>query len=145
MSQYRGVKLPAVLVCGVIAGVMLVQPLATAAQDNVGSLATDEPSRISGDDRFAVVDEDGTLDRDSGAVQVTHTPNSGNYFVKFDKNVKGCNYTATIGLSGSDGQELPGFITVAGGTGSAREVFVTTDDINGNSADRGFHLYVACK
>ena len=96
-------------------------------------------------DVWAVVNADGTLARNKGAVSVTHSAGAGSYIVFFNKNVTGCLYTATIGLSGSSGTSARGFITTVGAAAGATGVFVTTDDIAGSPAERGFHLYVGCR
>ena len=100
---------------------------------------------LDANDRFAVVNADGTLARKSaGNVLVTHTADSGSYIVRFNKHIRDCAYTATIGLSGASGTSARGFITVVAGASDPRRVFVTTDDVDGAPAERGFHLLVTC-
>jgi hypothetical protein len=101
-----------------------------------------EPT-VARKDRWAVVDGDGTLARGRG-VTFVETAGTGNYIVHFDKNVRACMYSGTIGLSGASGTETPGFITTVGAAVDVNAVFVTTDDVTGASAARGFHLYVGC-
>jgi hypothetical protein len=93
---------------------------------------------------WAVVNADGTLSRDSHAVSVTHTAGAGTYVVVFDRNVRNCAYNATIGLAGAAGTSARGFVTVVAAAVDVNGVFVTTDDINGAPAERGFHLHVDC-
>jgi hypothetical protein len=92
---------------------------------------------------MAVVNADGTLARGVGADGVA-TAGTGNYRVSFDRNIRNCAYTATIGLAGASGTETPGFITVVGDALDVNGVYVTTDDIAGASANRAFHLAVTC-
>lgn len=92
----------------------------------------------------AVVDANGTLNRGTGALGVTHTAGSGSYIVQFNQDVTNCTYEATIGLSGSSGTSGRGFITVVGAAAGADRVFVTTNDTAMAVAERGFHLLVKC-
>lgn len=97
---------------------------------------------------FAVVDSNGTLARGSGATEATSV-GTGEYTVRFNQNVRGCAYVATIGLSASEGTSPSGEITVAGEFGggdpaAVNGVFVSTRSSTGASANRGFHLAVFC-
>jgi hypothetical protein len=57
---------------------------------------------------WAVVDgTTGDLDRGNG-VTYTNRSDTGDYQVRFEKNVRGCVYVASVGLPGSLGVELPG-------------------------------------
>jgi hypothetical protein len=100
---------------------------------------------VVGDTRWAVVNADCTIARSLVGATTCTKAGTGNYIIRFNRNVRNCNYTATIGLSGASGTEAPGFITVVGAAVDVKGVFVTTDDINGASADRGFHLLVTCR
>jgi hypothetical protein len=91
----------------------------------------------------AVVNADGTLARGSGVTTVDKY-GTGNYGVKFRRNVRNCAYVASIGLSGSSGTESNASIDVVGDNASANGVFVDTEDFAGTQADRGFHLIVFC-
>ena len=94
---------------------------------------------------YAVVNADGSLGRGVGVASVTHTPGAGSYIVFFDRDTSGCAFTATIGLSGASGTSARGFITTVGAAADpSHGVFVTTDDIAGSPAERGFHLSLAC-
>jgi hypothetical protein len=120
---------------GALLGVATVLPLAATAQE----------SRITTSDRYAVVNANGTLARGFGVQSVSHTAGTGSYIVFFNRNVRDCAYTATIGLGGASGTSARGFITTVGAAAGVRGVFVTTDDIAGNPAERGFHLFVSCR
>jgi hypothetical protein len=93
---------------------------------------------------WAVIDgTTGDLVRGNG-VTFTDKSDTGDYQVRFNKNVRGCVYVATVGLPGSLGVELPGQIGVAGENASVRGVWVDTYDSLGAEADRSFHLIVDC-
>jgi len=136
---------------GLVVGLAtVVAPIASGAVggggDNSGPVATGAKPGIdvAKQDRWAVVNADGTFGRGKGVVSVTHTAGAGSYIVLFNKNVRSCMYVATIGLSGDSGTSLRGFITTVGAAVDVKGVFVTTDDTAGNPAERGFHLYVGC-
>ena len=94
---------------------------------------------------WAVVNPDGTLARGRGALAASRADApTGAYEVLFDRNVRRCSYTATIGLSGASGVSPPGEITVVGRSGAPNGVFITTHDSTGALADRGFHLTANC-
>jgi hypothetical protein len=93
---------------------------------------------------FAVLNPDGSRARGFGAVSSQRFA-VGQYEVVFNRDVTGCAYIATIGLSGSSGASPSGEITVVGRFGNANGVFLTTHDSAGNFADRGFHLAVHCQ
>jgi hypothetical protein len=97
------------------------------------------------DTRYAVVNADCTIARSLFGPATCQTSGTGNYIIRFNRNVRNCAYTATIGLSGASGTEAPGFITVVGAAVDVKGVFVTTDDTTGASANRGFHLLVSCR
>src|SRR6186713_346358 len=88
------------------AGAIMLLPALAVAQDNTGPVVRGAPppaAEIAASDRFAVVNADGTLARNSGASFVTHNPGAGSYIVRFNRNVRNCAYTASIGLSGTSG------------------------------------------
>lgn|SRR5215207_3109166 len=92
---------------------------------------------------FAVVDSNGTLARGTGAVSAKRL-DAGKYEVIFDRNVRTCGYTATIGLSGASGSSPPGEITTVGRVNNVNGVYVATYNSSGSPSSRGFHLQVAC-
>jgi hypothetical protein len=118
------------------AGQVEVQPTMAEADD-------DDDRRRCACTLFAVVNPDGSLARGFRAVS-SQRFSPGQYEVVFNRNVSGCAYIATIGLSGSSGASPSGEITVVGRFGNANAVFLTTTDSAGNFADRGFHLAVHC-
>ena len=92
---------------------------------------------------YAVVDSNGTLARGFNAVSASHL-NPGQYEVAFNKDVSGCGYTATIGLSGSLGSSPFGTVNVAKRGANKKAIFVQTFDTTNNLSDLGFHVIVAC-
>jgi hypothetical protein len=127
-------------------GISQIVPNTTPSDPAAGvasvSTSTDDretPARVF----WAVVNSDGTLARDRGAVSAQRFA-PGQYEVIFSRNVRNCAYVATIGLSGAENVSAPGEITVVGRFGNRRGVFVTTHDSTGTFADRGFHLQVSC-
>lgn len=123
---------------GTAAGVSPMVNAATTGGFTAAQMMADEA-------RWAVVNANGTIARSSGGVTLTsHTPGAGSYVINFGVNVTGCVYNATVGLSGSSGTSARGFTTVVGAAVSVNAVFVTTDDINGSAAERGFHITVFC-
>jgi hypothetical protein len=91
----------------------------------------------------AVVDADGTLERGLNATGVIHS-DLGIYEVDFTKDVTACNWTATIGLSGTAGASDPGTVTVVGRSGNAKGLYIQTFNNKGHPTDLGFHVIVAC-
>jgi len=139
----------ALATAGVVAGLVAVAaPIASGSSgggDNSGPVATGPAAGVdvAKRDRWAVVNADATLGRGRGVISV-ESPGTGAYIVHFNKNVRNCMYSGTIGLSGASGTESPGFITTVGAAVDVNGVFITTDDITGNGSPRGFHLYVGC-
>jgi hypothetical protein len=94
--------------------------------------------------RYAVVNADGTVDRSLPTVVTATHDGTGVYRVDFHNNVRTCAYIGSIGLSGAAGTSPPGTIEVVGAAASVTQVFITTHDLSGALADRGFHLSVLC-
>ncbi len=95
---------------------------------------------------WAVVDGDGDLARGSDAgITVEKLPaDLGTYGVVFGSDVTGCAYQATVGRSGTEATENPGFVTVVRWAANVDGVLVQTYDPAGVLADKGFHLAVIC-
>ena len=96
------------------------------------------------DDLIAVVNPDGTLVRGTVGASVTNPAGLGNYYVTFDRNVRGCAYNVNVGLSGASGTSPDGSATVVGAGASVNAVWVSTYNTGGALDDRGFHLTVEC-
>jgi hypothetical protein len=91
---------------------------------------------------FAVLNANGTLARGRSVTSVLKLGGLGNYEVVFNRDVTTCVYTATLGPSG--GGSTFGEVNVASRAGNANGVFVDTNNSDGISADKPFHLLVNC-
>ncbi|AOY80494.1 hypothetical protein BJP36_11790 [Moorena producens JHB] len=91
---------------------------------------------------FAVVAKNGVLNRGFGASRARKVLN-GRYEVFFNRDVRRCAYTATLGTTGF-GTEPSGEVTVATRAGTTNGVWVATNNSSGNAVDRNFHLAVHC-
>ncbi|NEO94916.1 MAG: hypothetical protein F6K56_33885 [Moorea sp. SIO3G5] len=91
---------------------------------------------------FAVVTRNGALSRGFGASRARKVLN-GRYEVFFNRDVRRCAYTATLGTTGV-GTEPSGEVTVATRAGTTNGVWVATNNSSGNAVDRNFHLAVHC-
>ena len=89
----------------------------------------------------AVVDEFGALKRGSGSVSSEKIAN-GRYVVLFNRNVRDCTYVASLGLSTTVRDGVPGTADVRAYSSNVNGVLVNTSD--GGLADRPFHLIVFC-
>ena len=94
--------------------------------------------------RFAVVAPNGESARARGATATRRgAPDSGQYEVDFDRDIRGCAYSATLGDPGT-GPPGTGQIAVGQLSTNANTVRIVTRNTNGNPADRAFHLVVNC-
>ncbi|NEQ12247.1 MAG: hypothetical protein F6K37_42350 [Moorea sp. SIO4E2] len=91
---------------------------------------------------FAVVGNNGKLDRGFGAAKAKKVL-KGRYEVLFNRDVRKCAYTATLGTTGF-GTEPSGEVTVATRSGTTKGVWVATNDSTGKAVDRNFHLAIHC-
>lgn len=107
----------------------------TSSAPAVSALPVDAP-------RFAVISETGQVVRGSAGVTAGLT-SAQNYEVLFDRDIRGCAYTATIGGTATD-VPAPAFITVAQRGGKANGVFVTARNSDTTRTNRPFHLTVTC-
>ncbi|HSE82517.1 MAG TPA: hypothetical protein VLA87_12650 [Gaiellaceae bacterium] len=144
----------ALLAAGIAIGIVMV---ATPAAAHVGGSVNHLWNHLKpkADKRYvnenellwAVVNADPTtptIARGNGVASVTKS-GVGNYVVAFNRNVRQCVYSATIGLSGASGTEDDGFTTVVGAAANVNAVFVETDDTTGTESDNlSFHLIVNC-
>jgi hypothetical protein len=102
---------------------------------------------------WAVINSDGTVARQSGAVTAAaafSSPPNGQYFVIFDRDVSRCDFQATIGASSNamNGWSTvpPGWVTVSfgGAFGDPGIVIVETYGTSGVNLAQEFHLAVFC-
>ena len=92
---------------------------------------------------FAVVRDNGTLDRGSHVVSVSHGV-AGLYVVTTDRDITQCAFVAGIGAAGTDGSLSGEVSTERVNALSTQSVEVKTRDSAGQYADRSFHLAIIC-
>ncbi|WP_261565117.1 hypothetical protein [Frankia gtarii] len=107
----------------------------TSSAPAVSALPVDAP-------RFAVIDQNGQVVRGSLGVTAGLT-SAQNVEVLFDRDIRGCAYTATIGGKATD-VPSPAFITVAQRGGKVNGVFVAIRNSDSTKTTRPFHLTVTC-
>ncbi|MGD9507594.1 MAG: hypothetical protein AB7I59_00855 [Geminicoccaceae bacterium] len=96
-------------------------------------------------DRWAVVNQNGTLARGKGAVSSGYAFAGvlGSYRVVFNKDVSKCAYQATLGTE-YPSTPASGEIAVAPDAANVRAVHVATRTSAGVATNRPFHLFVSC-
>jgi hypothetical protein len=114
---------------------------------NINGIAQDLPFHLNVNctSLFAVVKQDGSIQRSSSNVSVFKFSGNGKYEVRFNQSVSQCAYTATIGDPGYGsitGQML--IFTASGQNNSPNEVYVETKNYGGGLTDFPFHLSVNC-
>ena len=92
----------------------------------------------------AVIRADGSEHRGRG-LESSNRLGQGVYEVFFDRKIKKCAWTGTVGLGSFSGSTGPAMITITGRAGSNNGLFVTTFDGSGAAADLPFHTVVVCK
>ena len=90
----------------------------------------------------AVVTAGGLLARSRGVSSATRTA-EGRYQVIFDRDVRACAYSASVGDSGG-AAPAAGLIETAQLASNVNGVSLRTQNSDGNPADRPFHLLVSC-
>ena len=91
----------------------------------------------------AVVGPLGQAVRGRGVTSVARTANPGLYQVIFNRDVRGCVYSATVGDVGA-APPPGGQVTVGALASNANGVAVRTTNSAGDLANRPFHLLVSC-
>lgn len=96
-------------------------------------------------DRWAVVNQNGTLARHKGATASGYAVPGvlGSYRVVFNKNVSKCAYVATIGTE-YPSTPVSGEIAVAPDISDVKAVHVATRTSAGLATNKPFHLLVSC-
>jgi hypothetical protein len=97
-----------------------------------------QDSSTIGQEKWAVVNADGSLVRGRGNPTVSHPPSSGVYYVKFGSDISKCAYTATVAESRSGAS-----VTVNPTQDSSTVHVLMALDVN-TITDMPFHLIVAC-
>ena len=114
-----------------------MRPGHPGAPGGQGARGPTGPAGASSSGLFAVIDPTGSLARGSGVLSVSHTA-TGTYRVQFNKPITTCAWLATIGSATT--VTSFGFIETELSTATTDTVHVEVRDLNGNPADRGFHL-----
>ncbi len=92
----------------------------------------------------AVVKADGSKHRGLGFVSSAKI-GTGVYEVFFDRSIKKCAWTGTVGLGGFSGATGAGMVTITGRNGTNNGLFVTTFNGAGTATDLPFLATVTCK
>jgi hypothetical protein len=102
------------------------------------------PSAVAADGlgRHAVISNVGATVRGRGVASSSQT-GPGQYAVVFDRDVRNCVYTATLGDESAAGPGN-GQISVTSLASNVNGVRVVTRDSDGQVANRSFHLIVSC-
>lgn len=93
---------------------------------------------------WAVVNSDATLARAGCPNTTSEALGGGAFQVTFPRDITGCAFVATLGLSSFSGISPPGEVTVAGRSGTTNAVFIETSDSTGTPTPLGFHVSVQC-
>jgi hypothetical protein len=93
---------------------------------------------------FAVVRADGSKHRGRG-FDSSSKLNNGVYEVAFDRNIKKCAWSGTVGYGTFSGETGPAMITITGRAGTNNALYVTTFDHAGVGTDYPFLVTVVCK
>ena len=96
---------------------------------------------------FAVVEADGSAHHGRGLVSSGRVAGDGAgvYEVFFDRNIKKCAWSGTVGRTDFVSTTGPAMITITGRVGTNNGLYVTTFDATGAKADLPFHTVVTCK
>ena len=103
------------------------------------------PPGPAGDEFYAVLAADGTLNRPLGVGFSSQKLATGTYEVLFNGiDIRACGFVATVGSTEHSGSQTPGFVTVVGRAGHDDGVFVQTFDTSATPTDLPFHLAIIC-
>ena len=69
----------------------------------------------------------------------------GYYVVKFNRDIRSCAWTGTVGRAGFLGSSAAGYLTITGRVGTRNGLFITTYNPDGVRANRPFHVLVTCR
>jgi hypothetical protein len=93
---------------------------------------------------WAVVNADASLARAGCPNTTTQLLGTGAYQVTFPRDITGCAFLATVGLSTFFGSTPPGMVTVVGRAGTNNTLYIVTSDKTGVPTPLGFHVSVQC-
>jgi hypothetical protein len=117
--------------------------LVFAAVGLLGVAPTPAHATLRPPPNWAVIDANGTLVRGVSTTSSVRL-GTGRYEVSFNKDVRQCAYTATIGDRANGLVYSPGLVFTAGGHLSNNGVYVETKNLGGGLTDYPFHLDVNC-
>ena len=117
--------------------------IATSKLHVAGASVANTAGTAEGLNHFAVVSGGGAVVRGRGVAFIPAKIGKGRYQVIFNRDVRGCEYQATTGLTAA-GTPGTGYASVGSRAGAPNGVFVSTFDKMGATADRAFHLLVVC-
>jgi hypothetical protein len=117
-------------------------PSASAAAKVITAKAAVKKARV-----YAVVNADGTKHHGRGYVSSAKVvgDGAGVYEVFFDRSIKKCAWSGTVGRPDFVSHTGPAMITITGRVGTNNGLYVTTYDATGAKADLPFHVVVICK
>ena len=108
------------------------------------TLATVPGASIAhGSAHFAVVNAGGQQVRARGTTSAARTA-EGRYQVIFDRDVRGCAYHATVGGPTAAAPPTNGLVSVSSLASNVNGVDITTENRNGTTTNKPFHLLVLC-
>jgi hypothetical protein len=118
-------------------------PVALFGSLTMTSTAPAQESRFGTSDRMAIINANGTIERDFGLKTSTRL-SVGTYDLRWNRNITRCAATATLG-SPTSFTVANGTITVVQRSGSSgRGYFIQTRDQANALSDREFMIHVAC-
>jgi hypothetical protein len=91
------------------------------------------------------VDRHGEVVRSTAAGITAERSSNGVYVITFPVNVRDCIYAISIADDNSTGVPPTGFVTAGPKSRNPTDVFVTTENRQGDLAGRPFHLTVTCR
>ena len=111
------------------------------AKGDTGAAGAPAPPNL-----WVVVNSDGTIKRQSGAVTSVTSPGTGDYIVTFNRPVNTCGYAATVSKVVPSNQiVVAGFDDGAtGNVTSTSQIEVNVGDSSGANVNNRFHLVVSC-
>lgn len=143
----------AVLATGAAVGTALADggdtgPNQSPSTSESAKVLTAKTAKAKKKDRvFAVVNADGTKHHgrgfDSSAKVVSD--GAGAYEVFFDRSIKKCAWSGTVGRPDFVSHTGPAMITITGRVGTNNGLYVRTYNAEGDQADFPFHAMVICK
>ncbi|MGB8699722.1 MAG: hypothetical protein WCD18_09930 [Thermosynechococcaceae cyanobacterium] len=137
------VVIPALLSLSVMsAGLAHAAPQQPPSTTPVPAKSVTPKAALTADQRYAVINTDGTIARNLGAVSAKKI-STGTYEVIFNRNVTACSYTGTIG-SATPTPATTGQISVSPRANNVNGVFIRTANSTGTNTDLGFHVAVLC-